>query len=87
MTPFEVRSERLISIHKGTFLENGEINLLHFFIFPSIYVFKDLCYFEAKIKSSKLILHKTEKRAAYVRCYPAPSAPLAFCEKLKLSQI
>ena len=47
----EVRKD--ISIHKGTFLENGEINLLHFFIFLSIYVFKDLCYFEAKIKSSQ----------------------------------
>ena len=49
-------------------------------------VFKDLCYFEAK-SPPKFILHKAEKRAAYVRCYPAPSAPLAFCEKLKLSQI
>ena len=27
-------AERLISIHKRSFLENGEINLLHFFYFP-----------------------------------------------------
>ena len=65
----EVRKDWFLStIDKGTFLENGEINLLHFFIFPSIYVFKDLCYFEAKIKSppSLFYIKQRRERLSYV---------------------
>ena len=58
-------AERLISIHKGTFLENGEINLLHFFIFPSIYVFLKgplLFWSENQVLPSLFYMYTTQRR-------------------------
>ena len=66
-------AERLISIHKGTFLENGEINILHFFFyFPAHLCVQGplLFWSENQVLPSLFYIKQRRERLTYVVTRP-----------------